>query len=234
MRYAAETTQMEKDGPRPENLVSEWDSLSDRLRKARRLGRHSTPKEAAITAGLPPLVDRTDALTKKPLDFDREDETRKKETNKWLESHFGSESRSSRGSRDDLDEIVEPTKKTYFNVTIKSGGDGAEERGSSSNLYKSHHQLSAPVKVVLPEKEEGVGRKYFQGVSEWNDRNRYGRGSRENLVEGDEYGYRKQKDYRLDEGKNSYKEDSAYVSSSTYFTTPRSPKPMKDSNFNAR
>nr|XP_029711151.1 uncharacterized protein LOC109422128 [Aedes albopictus] len=242
MRYAAETTQMEKDGgnrPPAENLLSEWDSLSDRLRKARRLGRHSTPKDGgpAITAtagGLPPLVDRTDALTKKPLDFDREDETRKNETNKWLESHFGSESRSSRGSRDDLDDIVEPTKKTYFNVTIKSG-DGPDERGSSGNLYRGHQMSGgAPVKVMSPERDEGVGKKYFQGVSEWNERNRYGRGSRENLVDGDEYGYRKGKDYRVDEGKNSYKEDSAYVSSSTYFTTPRSPKPMKDSNFNAR
>ncbi|XP_062538235.1 uncharacterized protein LOC134206528 isoform X2 [Armigeres subalbatus] len=233
MRYAAETTQMEKDGTRPENLISEWDSLSDRLRKARRLGRQSTPKEAAITGtGLPPLVDRTDALTKKPLDFDREDETRKNETNKWLESHFGSESRSSRGSRDDLDDIVEPTKKTFFNVTIKSG-DGVDERGSSGNLYKGH-PISPPPKVMPPEKDEGTGRKYFQGVSEWNERNRYGRGSRENLVDTDDYVYRKGKDYRLDEGKNSYKEDSAYVSSSTYFTTPRSPKPMKDSNFNAR
>uniref|UniRef100_A0A1Q3FP46 Chascon n=1 Tax=Culex tarsalis TaxID=7177 RepID=A0A1Q3FP46_CULTA len=220
MRYSAENTQMEKDGNRPENLLSEWDSLSDRLRKARRLGRHSTPKEAigAVT-GLPPLVDRTDALTKRPLDFDREDETRKHETSKWLESHFGSESRSSRGSRDDLDDIVEPTKKTYFNVTIKSNEED----------YKGHG-LSAPAKVVLPEREEQVvGRKYFQGVSEWNDRNRYAsRGSRENLVD-EEYGYRsgKQKD-------SSYKEDSAYVSSSTYFTTPRSPKHLKDSNFNAR
>ncbi|XP_058830867.1 uncharacterized protein LOC131689633 isoform X2 [Topomyia yanbarensis] len=242
MRYAAETTQMEKDGNRPENLLSEWDSLSDRLRKARRLGRHSTPKEAVLGAttgtGLPTaLVDRTDALTKRPLDFDREDETRKQETNKWLESHFGSESRSSRGSRDDLDDIVEPTKKTYFNVTIKSGGDGPEElRGSSNNVYKSH-QLSAPAKVIMPEREEPVGKKYFQGVSEWNNRNRYanGRGSRENLVDSEEYGYRKQKDFRFEDSKNSsYKDDSAYVSSSTFFTTPRSPKHLKDSNFNAR
>ncbi|XP_058445205.1 uncharacterized protein LOC131426469 isoform X2 [Malaya genurostris] len=243
MRYAAETSQMEKDGNRPENLLSEWDSLSDRLRKARRLGRHSTPKEAVLgaatgTPGLPTaLVDRTDALTKRPLDFDREDETRKQETNKWLESHFGSESRSSRGSRDDLDDIVEPTKKTYFNVTIKSAGDGPEElRGSSHNLYKSH-QLSAPAKVIFPEREEPVGRKYFQGVSEWNDRNRYtnGRGgSRENLIDNEEYGFKKQKDFRFEDSKNSYKEDSAYVSSSTFFTTPRSPKHLKDSNFNAR
>ncbi|XP_038111268.1 uncharacterized protein LOC6036989 isoform X2 [Culex quinquefasciatus] len=219
MRYSAENTQMEKDATgRPENLLSEWDSLSDRLRKARRLGRHSTPKEVAgVVTGLPqPLIDRTDALTKRPLDFDREDETRKHETSKWLESHFGSESRSSRGSRDDLDELVEPTKKTYFNVTIKSNEDG--------------HGLSSVGKVVLPEREEPVGRKYFQGVSEWNERNRY-RGSRENLVDGDEYGGYRSSGKLKD---SSYKEDSAYVSSSTYFTTPRSPKHLKDSNFNAR
>ena len=36
--------------------------------------------------------ERTDALTKKPLDFEEEEETRKLETSRWLESHFGSES----------------------------------------------------------------------------------------------------------------------------------------------
>ncbi|XP_052865104.1 uncharacterized protein LOC128271560 [Anopheles cruzii] len=149
MRYAAEQTQLEKDGqtaPGEPGMLSDWDSLSDRLRKARRLGRH--PKELAPLvpghskgpnqhgAGLgfpaagpggPGPNDRLDALTKKPLDFDMEEETRKHETNKWLECHFGSESRSSRDSHEELDELlVEPTKKTYFNVTIKStDGNGS-------------------------------------------------------------------------------------------------------------
>lgn len=35
MRYAAETEELERDGP-PED-ASDWDSLSDRVRKARRL-----------------------------------------------------------------------------------------------------------------------------------------------------------------------------------------------------
>jgi hypothetical protein len=34
---------------------------------------------------------RSDALTSRPLDLEEEDETRKLETSKWLESHFGSE-----------------------------------------------------------------------------------------------------------------------------------------------
>uniref|UniRef100_A0A6E8W9G3 Uncharacterized protein n=1 Tax=Anopheles coluzzii TaxID=1518534 RepID=A0A6E8W9G3_ANOCL len=153
MRYAAEQTQMSRDGggggaggvgragEPGGGLLADWDSLSDRLRKARRLGRH--PKELALgpggvtqpaagnllPGGLPVLNDRLDALTKKPLDFDKEEETRKAETSKWLESHFGSESRSSRDSREDLDELVEPTKRTYFNVTIKSGDGPAEPDG---------------------------------------------------------------------------------------------------------
>lgn len=66
-----------------------------------------------------PPLDRKDALTKKPLDFDEEEETRKAETSKWLEHHFGSE--STRSSRDsiDLDEPQGPNK-SFFNVTIKS------------------------------------------------------------------------------------------------------------------
>lgn len=40
----------------------------------------------------PPVAERTDALTKQPLDLEAEEETRKLETSRWLESHFGSES----------------------------------------------------------------------------------------------------------------------------------------------
>lgn len=36
-------------------------------------------------------AERKDALTKKPLDLDKEERTRKKETDKWLERHFGSD-----------------------------------------------------------------------------------------------------------------------------------------------
>jgi hypothetical protein len=34
-------------------------------------------------------LERTDALTKKPLNFYKEEKTRKKETDRWLERHFG-------------------------------------------------------------------------------------------------------------------------------------------------
>lgn len=77
-------------------------------------------------------------MTNRPLDFDREEETRRKETYKWLDSHFGSES-TSKDSREDSfsDVAVEPTKKTYFNVTIKSNNHqhhNVANTSSSSSL----------------------------------------------------------------------------------------------------
>lgn len=99
------------------------------------------------------LGDRKDALTARPLDFDKEELTRKGETIKWLESHFGSESRSSKDSRDD---DIEPTKKSFFNVTIKSNAtsppDGAR-----------------PV-TALPEREANQKSKFFHGITEWSER----------------------------------------------------------------
>lgn len=140
-------------------------------------------------------MERKDALTKRPLDFDREEEARKFETTKWLENHFGSDSQSSRGSTDgDLDRHQfeqEPTKKSYFNVTIKSGSNNAptpppvksvapKPHTNGYNGYaqnKAPQKLVSPAKVHIPERGEPRGKipppppmKYFQGVSNWADR----------------------------------------------------------------
>ncbi|KAG7174445.1 hypothetical protein Hamer_G003389, partial [Homarus americanus] len=72
------------------------DSLSERLRRARRLGAlKPKPRDAQ---------ERTDALTRRPLDYHQEEETRKSETNRWLENHFGSESGRSGSSHQDPEE----------------------------------------------------------------------------------------------------------------------------------
>lgn len=120
------------------------------------------------------LGDRKDALTKRPLDFDREEETRKGETMKWLDSHFGSESTTSSDSRD---EDVEPTKKSYFNVTIKSN--------QNQNANTSTLSRPSPTKAVVPQEplpspittkpqtqqlSQNGKTKYFQGISNWADR----------------------------------------------------------------
>ncbi|XP_055846479.1 uncharacterized protein LOC129912297 isoform X2 [Episyrphus balteatus] len=161
MRYAAETEQMERDGA--PDRPGDWDSLSARIRKAKRAPKTllQQQKEAAL------LSDRKDALTKRPLDFDREEETRKGETMKWLESHFGSESTASNDSRDDYQEI-EPTKKTYFNVTIKSNPTTPPNVVPvSSGLI---HSVGKPARVIVADHDLEKGKTYFQGISNWADR----------------------------------------------------------------
>lgn len=104
-------------------------------------------------------LDRKDALTRRPLDFDVEEETRKVETSKWLDNHFGSDSRSSNNSV--IDEDEEPKTKTgFFNVTIKSQAVHKEpEKTYTSPIRTPSRQYYD--KNVEPEK----GKNYYQGTS---------------------------------------------------------------------
>ncbi|PNF16651.1 hypothetical protein B7P43_G06437 [Cryptotermes secundus] len=146
MRYVAENLEGERHGD-PADMADhqEWDSLSTRIRRMRRQGTkpHHTkgiPSTGDPLGAAPLPIDRKDALTKKPLDFDQEEETRKVETSKWLEHHFGSDSRSSKDSIDD-DELpsAPPGGRTsYINVTMTSH--------------------TAPANA------------FFQGVNEWSER----------------------------------------------------------------
>ncbi|TMW42682.1 hypothetical protein DOY81_012238 [Sarcophaga bullata] len=163
MKYAAETMHMENDDmlERPDD----WDSLSDRMRKMRKP--HNKSIMPHPKGGI--LMDRKDALTKRPLDFDKEEETRKGETIKWLESHFGSESTASNESPEDEVDIIEPTKKTYFNVTIKSNQNHTT---SSNTHYDSGEKKSYNKRNSLqdPPITPNNGAKYYQGISNWNNR----------------------------------------------------------------
>lgn len=127
---------------------------------------------SGVESGIPvqsPL-DRKDALTKKPLDFDVEEETRKQETSKWLEHHFGSDSRSSNNSLDDEIEVERPPKTSFFNVTIKSQplvGQRDETIGqqrtyATNNVISNgyHHRVYSPVDT---ERERLQQNGYFQG-----------------------------------------------------------------------
>lgn len=108
------------------------------------------------------------------IDFDREEESRKVETMKWLENHFGSESRSSLED----DENDESTKKSFFNVTIKSNPTTptttknfvtatpyvSAVRTTSKKAYDPNHDTKR-------EKPQSNAKKsYFQGVSDWSER----------------------------------------------------------------
>lgn len=176
------------------------------------------------------LQERKDALTKKPLDFDLEEETRKKETTKWLEHHFGSDSRSSRDSIGD--EIDEAPTTSYFNVTIKSQPEvpTSRSRDQPPKVISPPRARAppAPSPEVIPPPSRTKG--YFQGVSEWTQRR------------ADEARLREEMSPKLadspspDRGRPLrspalQRDDSAYVSSSTVNAPYRRPSPERASPF---
>ncbi|XP_031629629.1 uncharacterized protein LOC116344908 isoform X2 [Contarinia nasturtii] len=151
MRYLAETEDIERSGPKED--ASDWDSLSDRVRKARRqqktlLQQH---REAFLER------ERKD----RAIDFEKEEETRKDETIKWLQSHFG----SSDGRSPDSTEEESEKKESFFNVTIKSNHASPVSADEplptlSNGVYHSN----------IKPKEAPKPQKYFQGITGWSER----------------------------------------------------------------
>lgn len=97
------------------------------------------------------------------IDFEKEEETRKDETIKWLENHFGSDGRSPSNSTEDESE----TKKSFFNVTIKTNPTPPRQipTGTAGPKLTNgvHHSNGTPQEPSKPQK-------YFQGISEWSER----------------------------------------------------------------
>lgn len=106
-------------------------------------------------------LDRKDALTRKPLDFDQEEETRKVETSKWLEHHFGSDSRSSNNSL--IDEEEQPPKTNVFNVTIKSQPTSTESPPQRTYITTVNNgpRVYSPVE---PERDRPQHSEFFKGT----------------------------------------------------------------------
>ncbi|KAE8736728.1 hypothetical protein FOCC_FOCC017817, partial [Frankliniella occidentalis] len=172
MRYQCENVEGERFGD-PAALAAEdqqeWDSLSTRIRRMRR-SKLLQQRAAGQLGPAPTEKDRKDALTKRPLDFDQEEETRKVETSKWLEHHFGSESRSSKAglaffvlpdSIEDEDDVQRGTTTSFINVTMKS-------RPVTPRTNGHHNTTSSRVFVSSPEPRSESP--YFQGISQWSER----------------------------------------------------------------
>lgn len=94
------------------------------------------------------------------IDFEKEEETRKDETIKWLENHFGSDGRS---PNDSAEEENDSTKKSFFNITIKSNqaSPSSEEKPLPTLTNGVYHSNV---------KEAPKPKKFFQGISEWSER----------------------------------------------------------------
>ncbi|KAK0091503.1 hypothetical protein PV326_003108, partial [Microctonus aethiopoides] len=134
MRYVSETTEG--------NRVGDWPPPSTTMKTMWIQKPNGSPTENDT-------LNRKDALTKKPLDPEQEDEARKFETSKWLESHFGSESRSSHGSIEhDIPPVQTAANTSFINVTMKSciprDRKYKSSSSNSSNLHYRSHQQQSP------------------------------------------------------------------------------------------
>ncbi|XP_053997905.1 serine/arginine repetitive matrix protein 1 [Hylaeus anthracinus] len=145
MRYVAETTEGER--------IGDWTPSPTAMRTTRFHKHPGFPAE-----GFPA---RKDVLTKKPLDLEEEDEARKFETSKWLESHFGSESRSSHGSIEADESPLQTSNTSYINVTMKSCP--SKERDYQNVTSNRHQRRSTGRDSASPSG-------YFHGISEWSER----------------------------------------------------------------
>ena len=90
-------------------------------------------------------------MTRKTLDVEEEDEARKFETSKWLESHFGSESRSSQDGSFEDEPIGHSTNTSFINVTMKSACSPRDKQQNRNNQTNSSSG-------------------FFQGISDWSER----------------------------------------------------------------
>jgi len=102
----------------------------DRIKQTRRsLKKKLRPSEDA---------ERTDALTKKPLDLNREEKARKKETGKWLEHHFGS------------DWSLHGSSSKHFKYLDKNNFDPAAATSSNANVRRTMSFSSIPINYTNP------------------------------------------------------------------------------------
>ncbi|KAG7207424.1 hypothetical protein KM043_009071 [Ampulex compressa] len=162
-----EVTETKKEGTqrfvkRRDEDVVDYISGGERVAREMRYVAETTEGER-IGDWSPPPTMRTTRLHKH-CDLEEEDEARKFETSKWLESHFGSESRSSHGSIDDTanDSPIPPSTNTsYINVTMKSCAP--RERDYQNTNFGQQQRRSASRNSASPSG-------YFHGISEWSER----------------------------------------------------------------
>ncbi|XP_045497952.1 serine/arginine repetitive matrix protein 5 isoform X1 [Colias croceus] len=145
------TEEAEREGQ--PNMDDDWDSLSVRMRRQRRLRLNDQDKDYA----------------KRPINFDIEEETRKKETSKWLESHFGSDSRS---SHDSIAEEIgrRPETGYYVKKPEDEGYYGKTSSVPAPPVYPD--RVLRKTKSSTPSDERPVNRTggYFKGVADWSQR----------------------------------------------------------------
>jgi len=138
---------------------------------------------------------RQDALTNRPLDLDQEEYTRKNETNRWLNSHFGSSSSSLNSDASPRSPLH--STPTGIHVTMTSRGSplhsppppppplpqpGSGGGGLSRNYNHPPHEHRSSPRTLPPGKlrksdKEPVGKRISFGDSPSNNRHNHSQNS---------------------------------------------------------
>ena len=97
--------------------------------------------------------DRADALTKKPLNYHHEEKTRRKETDKWLERHFGSDWSLLTNSNNTATAAGHSrVLRHHFTTTGPPGGAKAH----GNNVRRSMSFSSIPITYTNPRERAGA------------------------------------------------------------------------------
>ncbi|XP_065155218.1 uncharacterized protein chas isoform X3 [Atheta coriaria] len=114
MRFKGETTEGERRGDGLDD--TDWDSLSARARRRTNQRQYQMHRYRLDAAPGTSLLERKDALTRRPLDFDAEEETHEDEK--------------------------EPPATSFFNVTIKSSPKNEPAVVNPPHHHQTHQQVT--------------------------------------------------------------------------------------------
>uniref|UniRef100_A0A8D8RUW2 Uncharacterized protein n=1 Tax=Cacopsylla melanoneura TaxID=428564 RepID=A0A8D8RUW2_9HEMI len=141
------------------NLESalKWETLSERIRKLKKNATTGNGTHNPSTGSPPPV----EALTQSPVDFAQEESSRRVETSKWLDNHFGSESSTS-STRNSTDNGPTSSRTTSFiNVTMKSAPP--TKSVSPTKLIVTPTETT----ILPPQPPSSSSSPFYRGLTEW-------------------------------------------------------------------
>ncbi|XP_037077948.1 serine/arginine repetitive matrix protein 1-like isoform X2 [Pollicipes pollicipes] len=140
LRYVQENVEEDREGD--DNI----ESLSERMRQLRQLG----------------YKPEGQALAKTPIEYQEEEKTRRKETHKWLESHFGSESGGSQSSEEGeprgggRDEVDRRREFSRYEFQKSSGTSRKGDMPSGATSWERSKEVKeTPEKTYIKETRHG-------------------------------------------------------------------------------
>lgn len=130
----------------------DWADVDEQIRQNRETMRRRMEKTEQLREELfgETLASRKDALTKKPLNFVQEERTRIKETDKWLEMHFGSDWSLTSPSVSSSFGGTRFWRHQFDHGNLHGAAVGKKNDDGAANVRRSLSFSSIPIKYVNP------------------------------------------------------------------------------------